>query len=253
MTPFHNRRTAMTHTLKTLLAGALLATLPAFAEDASPAEKAAEAASSDTAKATETVSAENKAAETTPLAEPAATYPAIPQPENYHLALVGPDGKTATDADAPFKDKYLLVAFGFTSCPDVCPTTLYEFAQMLKIVKTPEQIQPVFISIDPLRDDPERLNQYTGFFDKRIVGLTGNMDDIEATAKRYGASFGYRHKGKKVVPPDLPNGYTVYHSTIIYLLSPKRELIDAFDYQSGAEKLARDIEKAIAKDEGAKS
>ena len=76
------------------------------------------------------------------------------------------------------------------------------------------------------------------------------MADIEATAKRYNATFGYRHQGKKVVPPDLPPGYTVYHSTMIYLLSPKRELIDAFDYQSGAEKLARDIEKAIAKDEG---
>ncbi|MFC2279269.1 MAG: SCO family protein, partial [Cardiobacterium hominis] len=140
--------------------------------------------------------------------------------------------------------------FGFTSCPDVCPTTLYEFAQMLKIVKAPEKIQPVFISIDPLRDNSERLNQYTGYFDKRIVGLTGSMADIEATAKRYSASFGYRHNGKKVVPPDLPEGYTVYHSTMIYLLSPERELIDAFDYQSGAEKLARDIDKAIAKKEG---
>ena len=141
-----------------------------------------------------------------------------PQPQGYHFALTGPGDQPVTDASAP--------------------------------VKAPEKIQPVFISIDPLRDNSERLNQYTGYFDKRIVGLTGSMADIEATAKRYSASFGYRHNGKKVVPPDLPEGYTVYHSTMIYLISPERELIDAFDYQSGAEKLARDIDKAIAKKEG---
>ena len=243
----------MPRTLQTLLASALLAALPAaFAEDAKPAEKPAEAvAPTDVVK-----TADNNADAAKPAEKPAeapASYAPIPQPEGYHLALVGPDGKTATDGDAPFKDKYLLVAFGFTSCPDVCPTTLYEFAQMLKIVKAPEKIQPVFISIDPLRDDSERLNQYTGYFDKRIVGLTGAMADIEATAKRYSATFGYRHNGKKVVPPDLPEGYTVYHSTMIYLLSPERELIDAFDYQSGADKLARDIDKAISKAEGGKS
>ena len=218
----------MTRTLRTLLASALLAAAvpTVFAEDAKPAGEPAKAAES--------------------ASEPAQQ----PQPEGYHFALTGPGNQAVTDASEPFKDKYLLVAFGFTSCPDVCPTTLYEFAQMLKIVKAPEKIQPVFISIDPLRDDSERLNQYTGYFDKRIIGLTGAMADIEATAKRYSATFGYRHNGKKVVPPDLPEGYTVYHSTMIYLLSPERELIDAFDYQSGAEKLARDIDKAIAKKEG---
>ena len=219
----------MTRTLRTLLASALLAALPtAFAEDTKPGE----AAATDAAKPAESASEQ------------------APQPQGYHFALTGPGDQPVTDASAPFKDKYLLVAFGFTSCPDVCPTTLYEFAQMLKIVKSPEKVQPVFISIDPLRANSERLNQYTGYFDKRIVGLTGSMADIEATAKRYSATFGYRHNGKKVVLPDLPEGYTVYHSTMIYLLSPERELIDAFDYQSGAEKLARDIDKAIAKKEG---
>ncbi|MDO4643248.1 MAG: SCO family protein [Cardiobacteriaceae bacterium] len=172
---------------------------------------------------------------------------ATPTTETYHFTLTGPENKPVSDTD--FSDKYLLIAFGFTSCPDVCPTTLYEFAQMLKIIKTPEKLQPIFITIDPLRDDPNRLNQYTNFFDKRIIGLTGDMSMIENTAKRFNATFGYRYQGKKVTPPDLPVGYTVYHSTMIYLLSPTRELIDAFDYQSGAEKLAHDIEKAITENE----
>lgn len=218
----------MTHPLRSLLAAALLTVLPpaALAEGAAP-----DALPTGTA---------------VPTAPPAIG-------DTYHFALTGPEDKPLTDADAPFAGKYLLVAFGFTSCPDVCPTTLYEFGEMLKKVKEPDVIQPVFITIDPLRDNAKQLNQYTSYFNPRIIGLTGDMPTIEATAKRFNATFGYRYKGKKVTPPDLPQGYTVYHSTMIYLLSPKREMIDVFDYQSGADKLARDIEKAIAKDRGDKA
>ena len=229
----------MTHPLRSLLAATLftaLTTPVALAEQT--------AATSETAAA--------------PTADAVPTGTAVPTAppvigDTYHFALTGPEDKPVTDADAPFADKYLLVAFGFTSCPDVCPTTLYEFGEMLKKVKEPDVIQPVFISIDPLRDNSKVLNQYTNYFSPRIIGLTGDMPTIEATAKRFNATFGYRYQGKKVTPPDLPEGYTVYHSTMIYLLSPKREMIDVFDYQSGADKLARDIEKAIAKDRGDKA
>lgn len=234
----------MTHPLRSLLAATLftaLTTPVALAEQVAPA-----AASETTAPAA------------APTADAVPTGTAVPTAppvigDTYHFALTGPEDKPVTDADAPFADKYLLVAFGFTSCPDVCPTTLYEFGEMLKKVKEPDVIQPVFISIDPLRDNSKVLNQYTNYFSPRIIGLTGDMPTIEATAKRFNATFGYRYQGKKVTPPDLPEGYTVYHSTMIYLLSPKREMIDVFDYQSGADKLARDIEKAIAKDRGDKA
>ena len=234
----------MTHPLRSLLAATLftaLTTPVALAEQVAPA-----AASETTAPAA------------APTADAVPTGTAVPTAppvigDTYHFALTGPEDKPVTDADAPFADKSLLVAFGFTSCPDVCPTTLYEFGEMLKKVKEPDVIQPVFISIDPLRDNSKVLNQYTNYFSPRIIGLTGDMPTIEATAKRFNATFGYRFQGKKVTPPDLPEGYTVYHSTMIYLLSPKREMIDVFDYQSGADKLARDIEKAIAKDRGDKA
>ena len=229
----------MTHPLRSLLAATLftaLTTPVALAEQ--------------TAATSETPAAPTADAVPTGTAVPTAP-PVIG--DTYHFALTGPEDKPVTDADAPFADKYLLVAFGFTSCPDVCPTTLYEFGEMLKKVKEPDVIQPVFISIDPLRDNSKVLNQYTNYFSPRIIGLTGDMPTIEATAKRFNATFGYRYQGKKVTPPDLPEGYTVYHSTMIYLLSPKREMIDVFDYQSGADKLARDIEKAIAKDRGDKA
>ena len=239
----------MTHPLRSLLATALLAALaapPALAEETAATETAAPAATATAAPAAA------NSTDAVPSGTAVATAPPVIG-DTYHFALTGPEDKPVTDADAPFADKYLLVAFGFTSCPDVCPTTLYEFGEMLKKVKEPDVIQPVFISIDPLRDNSKVLNQYTNYFSPRIIGLTGDMPTIEATAKRFNATFGYRFQGKKVTPPDLPEGYTVYHSTMIYLLSPKREMIDVFDYQSGAEKLARDIEKAIAKDRGDKA
>ena len=233
----------MTHPLRSLLATALLAALtapPALAEETAATETAAPAATATAAPAAA------NSTDAVPSGTAVATAPPVIG-DTYHFALTGPEDKPVTDADAPFADKYLLVAFGFTSCPDVCPTTLYEFSEMLKKVKDPDALQPVFISIDPLRDNAKLLNQYTNYFSPRIIGLTGDMPTIEATAKRFNATFGYRFKGKKVTPPDLPEGYTVYHSTMIYLLSPKREMIDVFDYQSGADKLARDIDKAIAK------
>ena len=242
----------MTHPLRSLLAATLFT---ALITPAALAEQAAPAAASET---TAPAAAPETATPAAPTADAVPTGTAVPTAppvigDTYHFALTGPEDKPVTDADAPFADKYLLVAFGFTSCPDVCPTTLYEFGEMLKKVKEPDVIQPVFISIDPLRDNSKVLNQYTNYFSPRIIGLTGDMPTIEATAKRFNATFGYRFQGKKVTPPDLPEGYTVYHSTMIYLLSPKREMIDVFDYQSGADKLARDIEKAIAKDRGDKA
>lgn len=99
----------------------------------------------------------------------------------YHFSLNGPDNKTYSENDFP--EQYLLIAFGFTSCPDVCPTILYEFNKTLEILPNSEQIQPISITIDPLRDNSECLNQYTNFFNKRILGLSSDPDTIKAVAE----------------------------------------------------------------------
>lgn len=165
--------------------------------------------------------------------------------ENYHFKLKGPQDKIITETD--FADKYLLVVFGFTSCPDVCPTTLLELKEVLSKMKHPEDIQTLFITIDPLRDDSKRLNQYVGFFDSRIIGLSGSLADIDPVTKQFNASYGYQYEGKSVSPPNLPTGYIPFHSTQLYLLSPgkKRELVDVYDYQAGAKNLQHGIEQAI--------
>lgn len=168
---------------------------------------------------------------------------------NYEYALTNADGQALTQKDFP--EQYQLIAFGFTHCPDVCPTTLYDFKQVLATIPHPERLQPIFITIDPKRDTPEVLAKYTGFFDKRILALSGSQDAIDQTVHNFNASYGYQIDGKKIAADALPeNGaYTVFHSTLIYLLDQNGQLLDVFDYQSGAKELTAGIEKAIAQAE----
>lgn len=166
----------------------------------------------------------------------------------YHYTLQNSVGETVTQADFP--DKYQVIAFGFTHCPDVCPTTLYDFKQVLAKIAYPERLQMIFITIDPTRDSPKLLTEYTSYFDKRILPLRGNRQATDEAVANFNATYGYQLEGKKLdtaLAEENPT-YTVYHSTLIYLLNPKGELIDVFDYQSGAENLQKGIERAIAED-----
>lgn len=148
--------------------------------------------------------------------------------------------------EASYPGKYMLLALGYTSCPDICPTTLYEFANTLKLLKNPDAIVPVFVSIDPVHDTAETMQAYAQYFDKRIVGLTGPMEKIKNLTSQLGATFGYRLNGKKVDLPTKGSGYTVYHSSLVYLINPAHELVDVFDYQIGAEDLAKSIDAALS-------
>lgn len=149
-----------------------------------------------------------------------------------------------------YPGKYLLMAIGFTSCPDICPTTLYEYAGVMQSLKNPDAIQPIFVTIDPVNDDPARLNAYTRFFDERIVGLGGDRKKIDALVRQLGATYGYRKDGKRLENPEQGEGYTVYHSALIYLISPERQLVDVFDYQIGAEGLTEALDKVLGEPAG---
>ena len=161
--------------------------------------------------------------------------------------LVGPQGKVT---EKSYPGKYLLLAIGYTSCPDICPTTLYEYGLAMKAIKNPDAIQPVFVTIDPVNDEVGHLNTYTHFFDEKIVGLTGEMKNIQALADLLGATFGYRMDGKKIDSPKKGMSYTVYHSALIYLIDPNRKLIDVFDYQIGAEGLTAALDKVLGEGKG---
>ncbi len=156
--------------------------------------------------------------------------------------LLGPDGPVTHES---YSGKYLMLAIGYTSCPDICPTTLYEYGLSMKAIKNPDALQPIFVTIDPANDDIDRLNMYTNFFDKRIVGLSGSMANIQNLADQLGATFGYRMNGKKIENPERGMSYTVYHSALIYLISPEREILDVYDYQIGDADLTIALDKVL--------
>ncbi|MDO5668105.1 MAG: SCO family protein [Alcaligenaceae bacterium] len=159
--------------------------------------------------------------------------------ETINFELFDPNGPVTQES---YPGKFLLLAIGYTSCPDICPTTLYEYGYTMKHLKHADMLQPIFITIDPVNDEVNRLNAYTQYFDDRIIGLSGEMDNIETLAQQLGATFGYRLDGQRISNPEPGMGYTVYHSAMIYLINPERELVDVFDYQIGGDDLVESVD-----------
>src|SRR5437868_4471584 len=98
--------------------------------------------------------------------------------------------------DAAFRGKWLLIFFGYTHCPDVCPTTLSNMTEALKqLGPLAQQVQALFITVDPQRDTPQMLADYTAAFDSRIIGLTGSLEHIDSAASAYGMYYAKRLAG----------------------------------------------------------
>ena len=115
--------------------------------------------------------------------------------------------------------KVALVTFGYTACPDVCPLTLSVVAQVLQKLNTAsEKVQPIFISVDSMRDSPEVLHQYVNYFDHRIVGLTGTTEEIATAAQRFHVSFNTSSQ-------DSDSFYTVDHSTDLFVVNSEGVII----------------------------
>jgi protein SCO1/2 len=124
--------------------------------------------------------------------------------------LIGTDGQEVTEAT--LKGKYSVFFFGFTFCPDACPTALNTFSLMMeKLGPDADKVQPVFVSIDPARDTPEVLKEYLASFDPRIMGLTGSPEAIAETAKIFRVYY------KKTGEDEY---YLMDHSTAIIVMDP---------------------------------
>jgi protein SCO1/2 len=157
---------------------------------------------------------------------------------DYQYALPDQNGQMRTPAD--FKGKVTVVFFGFTQCPDVCPTTLAELAQVKKSLgKDGERVQAVFISVDPERDTPEALKAYVSSFDPSFVALRGTPEQTAATAKSFKAYFAK-------APGKTPGSYTVDHSTGSYVFDTQGRLRLFERYGQGADALAADIKALLA-------
>jgi cytochrome oxidase Cu insertion factor (SCO1/SenC/PrrC family) len=153
------------------------------------------------------------------------------------FTLTDQTGRKVTEKD--FLGKYLLVFFGYTYCPDICPTELQVMSAALdSLGPKADAIQPVFITVDPQRDTPEVLKQYIGNFHPRLVGLTGTPEEIASVAKTYRVFFSR-------VDNSAPDTYLMDHSTIMYLMDPQGRFLKHFSYTTDAAALAKALGEAV--------
>ncbi len=153
------------------------------------------------------------------------------------FALTGHDGKPRTLAD--FRGKVVAVFFGYTHCPDVCPTTLSEFAEaMRQLGPAADRVQVLFVTVDPERDTPELLSHYVPAFDPRFLGLYGDVETIARTAKAYRVFY-------QKVPGQTPGSYTVDHSAGSFVYDPQGRLRLFVRHAAGPGPVAHDIRKLL--------
>jgi protein SCO1/2 len=148
------------------------------------------------------------------------------------------NGKTVTDKD--FRGKYMLVYFGYTFCPDVCPTTLNAVADAMdKLGPAASRVQPLFITVDPKRDTQTVVKQYAAAFGSRIVGLTGTPDEIATVAKEYRVYYAEHRTGPG------PNDYSMDHSSVLYLMNPEGGFLAPVRADQTGDEIAANLKKLM--------
>ena len=154
------------------------------------------------------------------------------------FSLVGADGKPVTDRD--FRGRYMLIFFGFTHCPDICPAELQVIAQALEqLGDKAKKVVPIFITLDPERDTPEAMANYVKSFGPNFVGLTGSPEAIAAAAKAYRVAY------SKVENKDSAGDYSVDHSALAYLMDPEGRYVTHFSYGLSTDQMAEKLEKLL--------
>lgn len=157
------------------------------------------------------------------------------------FTLTAGDGRTVTQDD--FAGRYRIVYFGFTHCPDICPTDLATIGQALRLFedehpKRAAKVQPLFITVDPERDTPEVVKDYAAAFHPRILGLTGTPQQIADAAKKHGI---YYAKGEA----QPGGGYAVDHTRYIVLYGPEGEPIALLPHEQGPQAVAAELERWV--------
>ena len=159
-------------------------------------------------------------------------------PTGGDFELRGQDGPVALE---DFRGKVVLLYFGYTWCPDICPTNLAIIAYALKQL-TPaerEQVQVLFVSVDPERDTPERLAEYAAYFDPGILGITGSEAQLAATAARYGAAY------RRIEQSDSAMGYLVDHSAFTYLIDQQGRLVETLPHATPGEDIIAAVRRLL--------
>ena len=154
------------------------------------------------------------------------------------FSLTDHNGQPRTLAD--FKGKVTMVFFGFTQCPDVCPTSLAEMAQVKQMLGADgDRFQGLFVSVDPERDTPEIMKEYMAAFDPSFLALYSPLDELPALAKSFKIYY-------KKVPGSTPENYTMDHSAGSYIYDPQGRVRLYNRYGTGVQALADDVKRLLA-------
>ena len=160
--------------------------------------------------------------------------PPKPMPDFTLMAEHGPVSLSQ------FKGKMVLIYFGYTNCPDICPTTLGSLAQALNLLSEKEasQVQVIFISVDPQRDTPEKLGGHARMFYPTFVGLTGTREQLDAITRSYGITY-------RLKEPNAKGYYVVEHSTSILALDRNGNLAALWSFGQQASEIASDLKNLL--------
>ncbi|MGE0038231.1 MAG: SCO family protein [Xanthobacteraceae bacterium] len=152
------------------------------------------------------------------------------------FSLTDQNGRTVTDRD--LKGHPFLVFFGFTHCPDVCPTALFEVSEIMRALgPDADRVRVLFVTVDPERDTPTTLKDYLSSFDPHLSALTGDPEAVAAMAKAYRVYY------KKV--PLSEGGYTMDHTAIVYLMNKDGKFVSPFNIKRPPEVAAADLRKYL--------
>ena len=161
------------------------------------------------------------------------------------LHLPGGGDFTLHEGDKPvslsdFKGKTVLLFFGYTSCPDVCPTSLAFLSSSLKSLSEAElkKVQVLFVSVDPDRDTPEKLHEYTQYFHSKIKGVTGSKTEIDKVVKQYGAAY-------QKVASESAMGYLVDHSSSVFVINSQGKFVDMLPHGLPVEEITKTIKNSF--------
>jgi protein SCO1/2 len=161
------------------------------------------------------------------------------EPVGGPFELVDQTGKTRSDRD--FRGSLMLVYFGFTYCPDVCPTDLMAIGQALELLgPDASNVQPIFITVDPARDTAQHLAEYVPMFHPRLIGLTGADDEIRKVADAYKVYYA------RVALSKDADDYTIDHTSFIYLMDRDGKYLGFFPPGTSAERMVEIIRPRLA-------
>jgi protein SCO1 len=169
------------------------------------------------------------------IAGPTTTYAQQPSAIGGGFSLTDSAGRMVTEND--FRGRFLLIFFGYTTCPDICPITMYKIAQALQLMGThAAQIQPLFITVDPTHDTPVLVGKYAELFSPAIIGLSGSGQQIKRVEREFHVYVG----------PRDPKTGAIDHSAILYVMSPDDRFLSALPENLSAAELAASIMKLTA-------